>query len=117
MILKLEEETSDLNSTFDFHMETYTSPFDECLYVSDTLVDEVVKVKYVTCPILKPEIQTLKRQLTYAISLCTSNDRGAIFKKNSQVARRNKRSISSKGVFHYFCDKGHIKPFCLIINV
>lgn len=79
-------------------------------------------MEYVECPILKHEIETLKRQLTHATSpscTCSSslNEMGKIFKKNPHVNKRNIRSISSKAICHYCGDKGRTRPLCHVRNI
>lgn len=34
-----------------------------------------------------------------------------------QYTRNNRKCISTKVVFHYCCDKGHIRPLCHIRNI
>lgn len=87
MILKIEKKINNLNHALDSLKETHTYIVDEHYNISDTLVEKVAKVEYVTCPSLKLKIETLKGQLTHITLLsCTwyrsSSDRGEIFKKN-----------------------------------
>lgn len=122
MILKLEEEINNLNCALETLKEAHTSLIDEHYDVLDTLVEKMEIVECVKCPILKLEIETLKGQLTHATSLtctCSSSlsERGKVFKKNPYVTKRNRRSISSKVIFHYYGDKGHIKPLCHLRNI
>lgn len=119
MILKLEEEINDFNHAWEALKETHTSLIDERYNVSDTLLEKMEIVECVECPTLKLEIGNLKRQLTHATSLsCTCSSslskRGKVFKKNPHVTKRNRRSISSKYIFHYCCDKGQISLFFIL---
>lgn len=95
---------------------------EELCIVSDTLAEKIEVVECVECLILKTEIETLKGQLTHATILsntCSSSstERGKILKKNPHVTRRNRIKVSSKPIFNYYRDKGHIRPLCHIRNI
>lgn len=122
VILKHKKEISNLNSALYSLREVPTSLVDEHFNVFNTLVEKEEEVECVTCPTLKFEIENLKGQLTHVISLSTksstnSSDRGAISKKNHHVTRRNRKSISSKLVCHYYSDNCNIRPHCHIRKV
>lgn len=122
VILKLKEEINHINRALESLKEAHTSIIDKRYNVSDTLVERIEKVKYVTCPSLKLEIETLKGQLTRATSLsctCSSflSEKGTTFKKNPHVIRRSRKSISSKATCIYYGDKGHIMPLCNVRDV
>lgn len=122
IIATLEHEIKNLNRALDCLKKANTSLMEECFILSNTLAEKVEVMECVECPILKLEIKTLKGLLTRATTLsntCSSfsEERGEVFKKNSHVTRRNRRSVSSKVIFYYCGDKGHTMPLYHVRNI
>lgn len=63
LISNLEKEINDLNSALYSLKENHASLVVESFSSYDTLVEKIVKIDYVTCPILKLENKILKGKL------------------------------------------------------
>lgn len=102
--------------------EERISLVDEHFSTYNTLVEKIIKIYCITCPILKLINEDLKGQLAQAISLSTtsfmsSSEKGISFEKNLQCYIRNRKSSSSKAICHYCGNKGHIRPIYDVRNV
>lgn len=93
----------------------------EQLCISITLEEKVDIVECDICPILKLEIENLKRQLTHIIKSpniisLVPNDKGKNLRKNNKkkpyVIRKDINNRPSKVKCHYCGDEDHTTSLC-----